>query len=247
MTPDLDVHPAAFPQSPPPDLVDPGVIVEHDWRAFSAVERMKDHWARPGWADGHRAYYWMLTFPEAVDLITQARHCQDELAHLGMDPVPADGLHVTMVRIGSTEAVPESKVRLLAGLAEQLPQESFRITAHPLAGSRGAVRYTLTPWAPLVSLHAALSSIGQRAGVPGGSPTSAFRPHLGVQYSNRECAAAPVVESVARLRTVAPIALEIASVDLVELRRTAGPPAYRWRVVRSIPLRPAPTRSIRQD
>ncbi|MFB7918569.1 2'-5' RNA ligase family protein [Streptomyces sp. NPDC056061] len=246
MTPDPDVHPKSFPQSPPSDLADPGLIVEHDWQAFSTIERMEDHWARPGWSDGHRAYYWMLTFPEAFDLIEQARYCQAKLAHLGMDSVPADGLHVTMVRIGSTDAVPDSKVRLLANMAEQLPQQSFSITAHPLAGSRGAVRFTLTPWTPLVGLHAALSAIGRQADIPGGSPTSAFRPHLGVQYSNQQCPAAPVVESVARLRTLAPVTLDITSVQLVELRRTLGPPAYRWHVVRSIPLRSAPSQSIQE-
>ncbi|MFE5595937.1 2'-5' RNA ligase family protein [Streptomyces sp. NPDC056549] len=155
-----------------------------------------------------------------------------------MDPVPEDGLHVTMTRVGSTEDVSISQVRRLLDLADQLPQESFRVAAHPLAGSRGAVRFTLTPWSSLVSLHAALSEVGRQVGAPGGSPTTAFRPHLGVQYNNRDRVAGPVIESVARLRTLAPVSLEITSVDLVELRRVNGAsPAYRWRVVGTAPLR----------
>ncbi|MER0477295.1 2'-5' RNA ligase family protein [Streptomyces sp. Edi2] len=239
MTPELDVFPGAFPHRPPPDLDRPDLLVDHDWQAFTAVEQMTNHWARPGWSDGFRAYYWMLTFPEADDLMTRARHCQDALAHLGMDPVPRDGLHVTLTRIGSTDQVSNDQVRLLGDLVEELPLTSFQLAAHPMAGSRGAVRFTLAPWSPLIRLHTALSEAGQRSGVPGGKPTIAFRPHLGVQYSNRERPAGPVIDSVARLRTLEPVYLEISSVELVELWRTTGPvPTYKWRVVRSVPLRP---------
>ncbi len=239
MTPELDVFPGAFPHRPPPDLESPDLLVEHDWRAFTAVERMTNHWARPGWPDGFRAYYWMLTFPDAHELTRRTRQCQDALAHLGMDRVPHDGLHVTLTRIGSTDQVTTDQVHLVAASAEQMPLTAFEIVAHPLAGSRGAVRFTLAPWSPLIRLHAALSEAGRRANVPGGKPTAAFRPHLGVQYSNRERPAAPVVESVARLRALKPVPLEIGSVELVELWRTSDPlPAYRWRAVRSVPLRP---------
>ncbi|MER5549663.1 2'-5' RNA ligase family protein [Streptomyces sp. NPDC002589] len=239
MTPALDVFPGAFPHHPPPDLDSTDLLVDHDWRAFIAVERMTNHWARPGWPEGFRAYYWMLTFPDAGDLMSRARQCQDALAHLGMDCVPGDGLHVTLTRIGSTDLVSNDQLRLLADLAEQMPLTTFDVAAYPMAGSRGAVRFTLAPWSPLIRLHAALSEAGRRANVPGGKPTAAFRPHLGVQYSNRERPAAPVVESVARLRTLEPVSLEIRSVELVELWRTTDPlPTYRWRVVRSVPLRP---------
>ncbi|MFC8944032.1 2'-5' RNA ligase family protein [Streptomyces rochei] len=251
MTPELDVVPGAFPHRPPPDLDSPDLLVEHDWRAFTAVERMTNHWARPGWPDGFRAYYWMLTFPDAGELMSRASQCQDALAHLGMDRVPRDGLHVTLTRIGSTDLVSTDQVQLVADLAEQMQLTAFEIVAHPLAGSRGAVRFTLAPWSPLIRLHAALSEAGRRANVPGGKPTTAFRPHLGVQYSNRERPAAPVVESVARLRALEPVSLEIGSVELVELWRTTDPlPAYRWRVVRSVPLCPrsvSPSFSGRQQ
>ncbi|MFB7600813.1 2'-5' RNA ligase family protein [Streptomyces sp. NPDC056160] len=239
MTPELDVFPDAFPHSPPPDLDSTDLVVDHDWRAFTAVERMTDHWARPGWHEGVRAYYWMLTFPDADALVSRARQCQDALAHLEMDCVPEDGLHVTLTRIGSTDLVSDNQLEAVAALAARMPVTAFRAAAHPMAGSRGAVRFSLAPWTPLIRLHAALSEAGRRAGVPGGKPTAAFRPHLGVQYSNRERPAAPVIESVARLRTLDPVPLDIDSVELVELWRTNRPaPAYRWRVVRSVPLRP---------
>ncbi len=241
MTPELDVHPGAFPADPPADLDDPQQLVAHDWNAFTAVNRVTNHWTRPGWTDGRRAYYWMLTFPDSPELLSRARHCQDELAHLRMDRVPEDGLHVTLTRIGDTDQVSATQVRRLTDLVGELPLHAFRIAAHPMAGSRGAVRFTLTPWSQLVRLHAALSAAGQQAGVPGGKPTSAFRPHLGIQYNNQDRPAMPVIDSVARLRGLPPVRLDITSVDLVELRRTGGShPAYRWDVVRSVPLRPRP-------
>ncbi|MYR47645.1 2'-5' RNA ligase family protein [Streptomyces sp. SID4928] len=234
----MDVFPGAFPRHPPPDLVSPELLVEHDWQAFSAVERMTDHWARPGWHEGVRVYYWMLTFPDAGGLISRARQCQEALAHLGMDCVPEEGLHVTLNRIGSPATVSDDQVRRLADLAEQTVPPAFEIAAYPMAGSRGAVRFTLAPWLPLVRLHAALSEAGRHVHLSEGKPTAAFRPHLGVQYSNRERPAAPVIESVARLRGLEPVPLTIRSVELVELWRTSPPsPVYRWQVVRCVPLR----------
>lgn len=236
MAPELAVDTRAFPCAPPADLDDPHVIVEHDWHAFQAVERMKNHWDRPGWSEQRHAYYWMLTFAESPALLQRTEHCQGALEHLNMDPVPADGLHVTMLRIGATELVTRPQLQRLIALAEQLPVSGFRIAAHPLAGSRGAVRFSLTPWRPLVDLHAALSTLGAQAGVPGGKPTSTFRPHLGVAYNNAERAAAPVIGVVSQLRALPPVALDVSSVDLVKLRRHGR--TYRWETVRSLPLRP---------
>ncbi len=145
MTPELDVDSGAFPSAPPADLDDPGVIVEHDWRSFQAVERMSNHWDRPGWSDRRRTYYWMLTFSNAIELSRRAEHCQEALQHLGMDPVPADGLHVTMLRVGDIDRVSQAQVEHLLNMAEKMPVSEFELLAHPLTGSRGAVRFSLSP------------------------------------------------------------------------------------------------------
>ena len=236
MAPELAVDTRAFPCAPPADLDDSRVIVEHDWRAFQAVDRMKNHWDRPGWSERQQAYYWMLTFADATALVRRTEHCQGALEHLSMDLVPADGLHVTLLRIGATEGVSRPQLEHLISMAERLSVGEFRILAHPLAGSRGAVRFSLTPWRPLVGLHAALSALGAQAGVPGGKPTSTFRPHLGVAYNNAERPAAPVVDVVSQLRSLPPVALDVSSVDLVKLRRHGR--TYRWETIRTLPLRP---------
>jgi hypothetical protein len=225
---------SAFPAEPPSDLDDPRTLISNDWASFSSISHMANHWDRPAWEPSHRAYYWMLTFTSASDLIAEARTCQRELAQLDLDEVPEDGLHITMCRIGNRAEVASGSVDTLAQMASGRTGPSFDLLAHPMAGSRGAVRFTISPWTPLIRLHAVLTSIGRRVGVPGGKPTSSFRPHLGVAYNNRIRPARPVIDAVAALRTRRPVAIGVDNVDLVELRREGR--AYRWETQHRIPL-----------
>jgi 2'-5' RNA ligase len=230
----LSADPAAFPAEPPADTHDPAVTAAHDWAAFSALDEMTDHWARPGWSDGSRAYYWMLTFPDDQRLAALAGHCQGELAPLGLDPVPVDGLHITLARVGSPGAVASSQLDRLARHVEALLPSAFSVRAMPLAGSRGAVRLSLGPWEPLLRLHHALAKVGSSVGLAPKKPTSAFRPHLSLAYNNRRRPAAPVVEAVSGLRTLASVELAVSAVQLVELRREGR--TYRWDVRKNVPL-----------
>jgi len=56
-------------------------------------------------------------------------------------------------------------LRRLIKVAEAMLPEAFSLRAVPLAGSRGAVRLTLSPWEPLVHLHAALVTAGAAVGL----------------------------------------------------------------------------------
>ncbi|MFD9773396.1 2'-5' RNA ligase family protein [[Kitasatospora] papulosa] len=234
MTTPLIEDSRAFPAVPPPDLDDPQQITANDWNAFQTVGRMTNHWERPGWVPGHRAYYWMLTFPDEPELIDQARRCQQALADLDMDEVPHDGLHITMNKIGSCADVEPRTVDLLAHVAGGRLGSRFELRAEPMAGSKGAIRFSVTPWTQLVELHTALHRAGQDAGVPGGRPSSLFRPHLGILYNNRERRAAPVIDAVSDLRKRPSVALHLKRVDLVELRREGR--TYRWDVLHSLAL-----------
>ncbi|KUN00757.1 hypothetical protein AQI95_33980 [Streptomyces yokosukanensis] len=230
----LSADPAAFPADPPADTHDPAVTAAHDWAAFRALDEMTDHWARPGWADGSRAYYWMLTFPDDERLAALAGHCQEELAPLGLDPVPTDGLHITLARVGTPGTVTLSQLGGLALDAEDLLPSAFSIHAMPLAGSRGAVRLSLGPWEPLLWLHHELAEAGSGVGLAPKKPTSVFRPHLSIAYNNRRRPAAPVVEAVSRLRARPAVELSVSAVQLVELRREGR--TYRWDVRKNVPL-----------
>jgi len=230
----LAADPAAFPAEPPGDLSDPVAIAAHDWAAFRALDEMTDHWSRPGWSDGSRAYYWMLTFPDAAALTALALRCQEALAPLGLDPVPADGLHITLARVGAPDSIDSGQLSGLVQAAEATLPEAFSLQAMPLAGSRGAVRLSVSPWEPLVRLHAALAQAAKNAGIIVKKPTAVFRPHLSIAYNNQRRSAAPVIDTVASLHCLSPVGLAIADVQLVELRRCGT--EYRWDVLKDVPL-----------
>ncbi|WP_019632508.1 2'-5' RNA ligase family protein [Actinomadura atramentaria] len=242
----LRPDPKAFPVDPPADLDDPVVIADHDWRAFVALDEMRDHWDRPGWYPGRRAYYWMV-LPQSGELTRAAADHQRALAPLGMDPVPAAGLHITMTRIGDVRDVSPARIDILAAQAQahlaQLTAANegshessspFTLAAGPLTGSRGAIRLSVAPWRPLVATHAALTRLNNKAGLPGGPPTARFRPHLGITYNNRRRPVRPVIDLVAPRRTEPIITITVSALALVELRRDDT--TYIWRTLHEIPL-----------
>ncbi|MGW4441444.1 2'-5' RNA ligase family protein [Streptomyces sp. NPDC004682] len=146
----------------------------------------------------------MLTFPDDQPLKDLARHCQESLAPLGLDPVPLDALHITLADIGSPDTVTPDQLDSLAQESEPLLPSAFSLRATPLTGSRGAVRLSLTPWPPLLRLHHALSEAGATVALPPKKPTSAFRPHLSLAYNNHPRPTAPVVHATSPLRTLPP-------------------------------------------
>lgn len=224
----------AFPPVPPAVLDDELAVLAADWSAFAGIERMSNHWDRPGWGPGKRSFYWMITFAGARELADEALWCQRELSAFGLDPVPTDGLHITLNKIGPTGQVCREQLDELAHGVRGTLGGPLRLLAHPMAGSRGAVRFTVTPWTGLVSLHAALARAGERAGVPGGAETALFRPHLGILYHNCDRPAVDLIEAVAALRDRAPVEVVVDSVQLVELRRQDR--AYRWEIVHEVAL-----------
>jgi 2'-5' RNA ligase len=233
LTPD----PTTFPVEPPRDLISADIVTAHDWAAFDSLDEMTDHWSRPAWSDGARAYYWLLAFRDVPVLNDLALHCQKELSPLGLDPVPSDWLHVTLARVGSPGDVDTAQLRQLVEKTTTMVPGDFAVRATPLAGSRGAVRLTLSPWEPLVRLHAALVAAGSAAGLEVKKPTSAFRPHLSLAYNNRRREAAPVIQAVTSLRSLPPVELIVTDVQLVELRRRGT--EYRWEALETVPLTPS--------
>lgn len=231
----LVIDPRAFPAAPPADPADPRVVSAHDWDAFDRVDVMVNHWDRPGWTDATRAYYWMLTFTDAQALISQARHCQRELRHLGFDEIDEAGFHHTLGRIGLIHQIsPHQLERLVANaLVRTLP--AFTLQAIPLTASRGAIRYSIAPWDPVLRLHAALAAAGTESGLPLDKPTAGLRPHVGIAYCNRAVPAREVRAAILPLRDLDPVELDVHHVELVELRREHR--AYRWQVVHSLALR----------
>ncbi|MEX5710656.1 2'-5' RNA ligase family protein [Parafrankia sp. FMc6] len=204
--------------------------VMDDWHRFTSLDRLDNHWDRPGWTPGRRSYHWMLTFENATELHTLADRCQQRLRLPVLDPVPPDGLHLTLRRLAFTDqigradvdrAVEQTCVRL-AGV------EPFSLAVGPLAGSSGAVRFSVLPWAPVVAvrdglIEAITAVLGPAAVVvkPNG-----FRPHVGIAYCNSRTDAHPIISAVRELRELPPVRVTVGAVALVELRREER--AYRW-------------------
>ncbi|GIJ51230.1 hypothetical protein Val02_81160 [Virgisporangium aliadipatigenens] len=208
---------------------------DEDWRRFSALSRMANHWDRPGWTDGRQAYYWYLTFdsPALRDL---AVSCQRRLDLPFLDPVPPFGIHLTMPRIGWSDEVSPAEVQRIAeaAVAECSAVRRFDLGVGPLSGSAGAVRFSVTPWEQLVLLHDRLR--GAVASVLGpGRPAAEFRPHVGIAYCNRAVPAAPLVARVATLRALPLVTVPVDRVELVLVRRQER--AYAWTTLESLMLR----------
>ncbi|WP_159395064.1 2'-5' RNA ligase family protein [Streptomyces sp. 2323.1] len=187
----------------------------------------------------HSRVYWMITFPGAAALIQRAQQCQQALQSLVFDDIPEDGLHLTLGRIGpSTEISLAQLDSLIASV--QVAASSFSLQAVPMTASRGAIRFSVAPWTPLIDLRIMLAKAGASVGLPLRKPTTGFRPHIAISYCNRLLPAASVRDVVRPLRALEAVETEVRQVHIVELRRE--PSAYRWEVVHTLDLPTAPLR-----
>ncbi|MHA6757876.1 2'-5' RNA ligase family protein [Streptacidiphilus sp. PAMC 29251] len=232
--PSLAHHPGTFPPHPPADYDDPAAILSTDQRAFDQLDQTKNHWDRTGWTRETRVVYWLLTFNGNSELADSARTLQHALARTSLDLIRPADLHLTLTRAGRRSDITEQQIDALAEKAEGRLGPPFTLTAHPLTGSAGAVRYSVVPWTPLIALHTALTRFQEELGLPGGKPTERFRPHLGLAYSKTVQAAQPLIDAVSSLRSHPPVTLDITHVDLVELRREPG--RYTWDRFHCLPL-----------
>ena len=221
-------HPRfVFPEHLPPSLSDPAVIAAHDWSTFCAVDLLHNHWDRPGWTPGRRSYHWFITLDDQPALIDLAERCQEALAAFELDPVAPESLHLTLCRVAFTDEMTKEEARSVAEAARQRggAPGSLRLTVGPLAGSRGAVGFSVSPWGPLIELHDRL--IETRSAVLASPPgTSQFRPHVGIAYGNRTMPASPLRQAMEPLRRLSPVQVTAGAAHLVILRREAR--AYRW-------------------
>ncbi|WP_446221627.1 2'-5' RNA ligase family protein [Nocardia sp. IBHARD005] len=183
------------------------------------------------WAPGHTGYYWYLTFDDS-ELIELAADCQKALAIGGIDPVPLDALHITMMGIGATTVVSSEQIDRLVSLAGKCLSDAkpFDLSVGPLSGSRSAIRFSVAPWDQLLDLHQVLSTCtaavlpNSSAGAVSGP--SRFRPHLGIAYNNTDRAAVHVIAAVTALRGARCVSVRVKQVELVVLRRDGH--SYRW-------------------
>jgi hypothetical protein len=162
-------------------------VIEEDWRLFGELDRMRNHWDRPGWPFGRRAYYWYLTFQDNPQLEALALACQQAIVSPLFDLVPVDELHMTIDRVGFMDDVTNEAVRAIGDAAERECRSTgpFPCTLGPLAGSPGAVRFSASPWRPIVVVRDALRR-ATRSVLPMPNRTRAVQATCGIGYSNTE-------------------------------------------------------------
>ncbi|SNQ47248.1 conserved hypothetical protein [Frankia canadensis] len=202
-----------------------------DWESFRRAERMTDHWWwRPGWRPDRHYLTWYLVFQDPA-LADYVAGFQRTLADLGyLDPVPVDGLHLTVQGVAFADEMDADQVAALGKAADELcaDLERFTLTAGPIAAYTGGTFLRTAPWQPVAELRERLrSAIGQVLGTDAVPDEPAmFKPHISVTYGNADPPAAEVIHRLTKLRQQPPISLPATSVDLLELRRDGH--AYRW-------------------
>lgn len=224
-----------FPPAEPASLTDAKAIAENDWKAFSGLQMMVDHWARPAWPDGAKAVYWLLSLGGYPHLRASAQSCADALSHVpDLDVVPLDLLHLTLCRVGDAAELSVGAIAAVASSARKRTSQlaPFGVSIGPLAGSAGAIRFTVTPWDRLFLLHGEL--VAARNSVVGGPEGSGFRPHVSVAYNARRRDAEPIIRYVRALHRNPPVNLTVTRIDLVELRREGR--VYGWQLLDQVQL-----------
>ncbi|ABW14900.1 conserved hypothetical protein [Parafrankia sp. EAN1pec] len=204
-----------------------------DWEAFRLTERMADHWWwRPGWRPDRHYLTWYLVFHHQA-LTDYVAGFQQALADLEyLDPVPVDGLHMTVQGVAFADELTAETVAAIGKAADErcADIEPFTLTVGPIAAYTGGTFLRASPWQPVAELRERLrAAIGDVLGADAVPDEPArFKPHISVTYCNATPPADEVIHRLSDLRRQQPISVPVGGVDLLELRRDSH--AYRWDV-----------------
>ena len=164
------------------------------------------------------------------------RTVQQDLNLPIVDPVPAEGLHLTMQGVGFTDEVSSvdfaAMVASARGRCREIPP--FELTLGPVDADAEGVGLLVDPWAPVERVrHALRESIKSVWGeVP--EPQDGFRPHVTVAYSATDAPVADLRARLAVLRRLPPVVTTVRAAQLIALNRDHR--VYRWTVEATAPF-----------
>jgi 2'-5' RNA ligase len=197
---------------------------DQEWTQFQQVQRMVNHWDRPGWTPGRRSYHWMVMLGHVQALADLATRCQERLRDLpNLDLVPTVSLHITMQRLAFTDEVsPDGAAAVVNDVRRRCVDfPAIPVEIGPLAGSPGAVRFSVGPPEPISRLRnlirESIAEVRGSTALP--ERASRFVPHVSIAYHNTPADAHPLIQRVASLRHLSTVTAVVRSVDLVELHR----------------------------
>ncbi|MEV6370153.1 2'-5' RNA ligase family protein [Micromonospora musae] len=207
------------------------------WTAYQDLAALTEHWYwRPGWRAGRPFYTWHLTFqeqPELHRLVTDLHH---HLQLPGLDPVPIDGLHLTMQGVGFTDEVSDSEVEAIITEARQrcsvLPP--LDLSLGPVDPDAEGIGLLVQPWSAVEGVRTAIRAAIAAVRPTVSEPADGFRPHVTIAYSGAPAPAAPIRARLAEVRDLPAVTATISEVSLIALHREHH--TYRWSTRATAPL-----------
>ena len=200
---------------------------------------LRDHWwPRPGWRPGRIALTWHLVFPHSTPLARHVAAYQRAFDGLpGVDPVPAEWLHLTVQAIGWADETPAATVSAVVGAVRArvsaLAPFDLVFDRPTIYGEAAAIRSD--PDVPVARLRetvrAGLRDVLGDDGVPT-APEQArgFLPHVTVAYSRVDADVAPYAAALAGV-VRPPTTVPVTEVTLIRQERLLAPHwQYRWTV-----------------
>lgn len=190
---------------------------------FEHTDELRRHWWwRPGWRQGRHVYACHFTFRDQPAVQQLAGTCRRALAAVpGLEPIPAQWLHLTMQEVAFTDEVsPEQLDSFMAAAARELAAVPLpQVTLHPPVVVAEAVLLPVTPSGPVDAVRTAIRSAVADA-LPRARPTviERYRPHVSVAYSNLDQPAGPVHRALADLE-VESVSITLPAVGLLEYHR----------------------------
>ncbi|CAO5187436.1 2'-5' RNA ligase [Frankia sp. AiPs1] len=201
---------------------------------FWQLDRLHNHWSRPGL---RRSWQWYLTFEDCPELRALAARCQAAITSDFYDLVVLDGLHLTLGGVAAGDAITSAQVAAVAAAGRRVCADlrPFEITIGVLGGTAGALGFAVGPVRPLRQLRDALHE-ATRSILPTAAPMGVrFEPHVSIAYCNTDNI--PATQAHATVRALEPLPSATATVTstvLVDLERRER--AYVWRPFARIPL-----------
>lgn len=186
------------------------------------------------------AYYWYLAFGDQPEVRALASRCQDVIAAPHFDLIDDSELHMTLERVAFVEDINAERLRMIQQSADRLLVgfDPLDITIGPLAGSTGALSFSVEPRDRLVALRSLLMSANRESGIPVDGDAQSFRPHVGIAYCSRRIDARAIIAQVEMLRALPRVKICIREALLVALTRNER--SYSWEAVHRTLLVHAP-------
>ena len=205
--------------------------LDRDWNTFIGLDQMTNHWSRASWWPGRRAFYWYLTFDCNSELRSLTEHCQSAIEAPHFDLVPPNDLHMTIARIGFEDELGEDELDAVATAARRVGQRisSFDILIGPLAGSSGAISFSVAPLEPIQRVREVLLATSAEGRKNSKFKNDYFRPHVGIAYCNTTIPTSRIIPKIQPLRELPPVRAHVAGANLVLLTR--GEQSYRWSTI----------------